>query len=372
MNMQLETFKLERYFARYEFAVRHMLCASDCESMSIQELLSLEPEASASLGKVWLGYTEPSGAPTLREAIRPLYKTVEAGEILVHSGAEEAIFLFMHAALRPGDHIVVHSPCYQSLEAVATSIGCEVTHWKAREERGWSLDVDELSGLLRENTKVVVINTPHNPTGFLMSKADLRRICQITDEKGITLFSDEVYRGAEYDPKDRLSAACDLSRNAVSLGVMSKTYGLPGLRIGWIATHNKDVLSKMERLKDYTTICNSAPSEFLAELALRHGDSIAARNVGIIKHNLDLLDGFFERHSDRFQWVRPRAGPIAYPRLIDGNVDKFCEGLVNATGVLLLPGSVYDDEGGHFRIGFGRKNMPRALGRLEEHIDEEG
>jgi aspartate/methionine/tyrosine aminotransferase len=218
---------------------------------------------------------------------------------------------------------------------------------------------------------VVVINTPHNPTGYLMAKGDLRRICRLAEEKGITLFSDEVYRGTEYDPKDRLQPACDLSRTAVSLGVMSKTYGLPGLRIGWIATHDGEMRAKMERLKDYTTICNSAPSEFLAELALRHGDSIAARNLDIIKHNLELLDGFFERHSDRFQWVRPRAGPIAYPRLLDGDVDKFCDRLVNATGVLLLPGSVYDDTEGHFRIGFGRKNMPRALGRLEEHIDEE-
>ena len=154
--------------------------------------------------------------------------------------------------------------------------------------------------------------------------------------------------------------------HAISLGVTSKTYGLAGLRIGWIATHNAEVYGRMAALKDYTTICNSAPSEFLAELALRHREQLAARNLDIITNNLALLDAFFTRHADRFAWQPPEAGPIAFPRLIGEDVEAFCDALVREASVLLLPGTMYGHPGNHFRIGFGRQNLPQALARLEE------
>jgi aspartate/methionine/tyrosine aminotransferase len=196
-------------------------------------------------------------------------------------------------------------------------------------------------------------------------------------ERGLYLFSDEVYRECEYRPEDRLPAGCDLGAHAVSLGVTSKTYGLAGLRIGWIATHNAELYRRMAALKDYTTICNSAPSEFLAELALRHRVSLAARNRTIIQRNLALLDAFFARHADRFAWQRPDAGPIAFPKLLEAQpggepVEAFCDALVRGASVLLLPGTLYGHPGNHFRIGFGRANLPRALERLERYLGESG
>jgi aspartate/methionine/tyrosine aminotransferase len=186
------------------------------------------------------------------------------------------------------------------------------------------------------------------------------------------VFSDEVYRESEYDPALRLPAGCDQGPHAVSLGVTSKTYGLAGLRIGWIATQNAEIYGRMAAIKDYTTICNSAPSEFLAELALRHRAALAARNVDIMKTNLDLLDGLFARHPDLFSWVRPRAGAIAFPKLLEGDVGEFCDSLVRQAGVLLLPGSVYGDAGNHFRLGFGRRNVPQAVERLEDFLVKRG
>jgi aspartate/methionine/tyrosine aminotransferase len=366
--MQLAPFKLERCFAQHEFTAKYLLCSSDCESLAIQDLLALEPGADDTFQKHWLGYTESPGAPTLRQEICRLYTTIHPHQVLVSSGAEEAIFLFMHAALEPGDHIVVHSPCYQSLAEIARAIGCDVTFWQAHEHNGWTLDPDDLKRTLRPNTRVVVVNTPHNPTGCLMSPEDFRQVNQIVEEKSILLFSDEVYRESEYELTDRLPAACDINPHAVSLGVMSKTYGLPGLRIGWIATHDAELYAKMTRLKDYTTICSSAPSEFLAELALRHRQKLAKGSVDTITHNLMILDDFFVRHDDQFAWVRPRAGPIAFPRLLGEDVDSFCHELVTRVGVLLLPGMVYDDKGNHFRIGFGRKNLPEAVARLEDFL----
>ncbi len=366
--MQLPPFKLERYFARYEFAVRHLLCSSDCESVTVKDLLSLEAGAGEALEHLWLGYTESQGAPALRQAISRLYDAIGPDQVLVHSGAEEAIFLFMHAALSPGDHLIVHWPCYQSLYDVARSIGCEVTFWQAREDRGWALDLDDLMGHIRPATRAVIINTPHNPTGWLMPRDEFGRLNRMLEQRDILLFSDEVYRESEYSADDRLPAACDLSERSVSLGVMSKTYGLPGLRIGWVATRHAGIADRMAALKDYTTICNSGPSEFLAEIALRHRDRLIQRNMDVISTNLQILDDFFQRHSSTFAWVRPKAGPIAFVRLNGSQVDSFCHELVHKKGVLLLPGDLYGDGGNHFRIGFGRQGMPAALAALEQFV----
>ena len=369
--MNLPPFKLERFFAKYEFNTEYLLCSSDCESMSIAELLALDGDpasAAERFQQVWLGYTESQGSPALRAEICKLYETIEPEEILVHAGAEEAIFLFMFAAFKEYDHVIVHWPAYQSLTEVARAAGCDVSPWRAREDDGWSLDLDELRHLMRTNTKAIIINTPHNPTGYLMSRADYEALHNFAKGNKLLLFSDEVYRESEYDPVARLPAACDLGDHAVSLGVTSKTYGLAGLRIGWIATKNKKIYEKMASLKDYTTICNSAPSEFLAEVGMRNRHKLIERNLSIIRHNLAIVDDLFVRRADVFSWVRPQAGSMGFPRYLDGNVDRFCDELVKRAGVLLMPGSVYDDSRNHFRLGLGRKNLPQAVARMEEFL----
>ena len=368
--MQLPEFKLERYFAKYEFTTEYLLCSSDCEAMSIADLLAFEPEATEKFQRVWLGYTDSQGNYDLRKEICKLYESINPEEVLVHTGAGEAIFLFMQAILEPSDHVIVHFPGYQSLSEVARGIGCEISLWVAREENNWTLDLDDLRKLLRNNTKLIVLNTPHNPTGFLMSQTDFMSVQQFAAENNLLIFSDEVYRESEYDPSTRLPAACDGDEFNISLGVTSKTYGLAGLRIGWIATKNKRVYKSMAALKDYTTICNSAPSEFLAEIAIRNHRKLAERNLLIIKDNLSVLDGFIQGHSEQFSWTRPRAGSMAFPRYLAGNVESFCDELVRKAGVLLLPGTVYDDHANHFRLGIGRKNLPQAISRLNEFLDK--
>ena len=370
--MNLPPFKLERYFAKYEFNTEFLLCASDCESMSIAELLAFEEGAAEKFQQVWLGYTESQGSPALRAEICNVYETIQPENILVHTGAEEAIFLFMFAAFKEYDHVIVHSPAYQSLADVARAAGCDVSPWRAREENGWSLDLDELRHLMRTNTKGIIINTPHNPTGYLLSRADYEAVHKFAKANKLLLFSDEVYRESEYDPAARLPAACDLGDYAVSLGVTSKTYGLAGLRIGWIATKNKKIYEKMASLKDYTTICNSAPSEFLAEVAMRNRHKLVERNLGIIKNNLSVMDEFFARRADLFSWVRPQGGSMAFPRLLKGNIEDFCDRLVKKAGVLLLPGSIYDDSRNHFRLGLGRINLPQAVEKVERYLNEIG
>jgi aspartate/methionine/tyrosine aminotransferase len=366
--MTLPPFKLERYFAQYEFNTEFLLCSSDCEAMSIADLLALEPGAGEKFQSTWLGYTESQGNPALRKEICNLYTSIQPENILVHTGAEEAIYLFMHAMLKDNDHVIVHSPHYQSLSEVAKGIGCQVSPWLAREENGWALDLDELRHLMRTTTKAVIVNTPHNPTGYLMSRADFDELNKFIQEKKLLLFCDEVYRESEYDPASRLPAGCDYGEHAVSLGVTSKTYGLAGLRIGWIATKNKKIYEKMASLKDYTTICNSAPSEFLAEVALRNRQKLIDRNLGIIQSNLTVVDALFTHYSSLFTWVRPKAGSMGFPKLLKGDVEDFCDDLVKKSGVLLLPGTMYDDSRNHFRLGLGRKNLPQAVERLDYYL----
>lgn len=368
--MRLSSFRLERYFAKHEFSAPYLLCSSDCESMKLRDLLALEPDATERFSSLWLGYTESLGDPGLRHAITTLYERIATDQVLVHAGAEEAIFNFMNVAISCGDHVIVHAPYYQSLGEVARSIGAEVSEWQGDTAHAWELDIEDFKALLTPRTKVVVVNFPHNPTGFLPRLEFVQELSELSERHGFIIFSDEVYRGLELDPADRLPALADMNNRAVSLGVMSKTFGLAGLRIGWIATRNDRLFSELAAFKDYTTICNSAPSEFLATLALRKADVIVERNLQVIRKNLDLLDAFFGFHPDLFNWYRPKAGSVAFPTLLKGTVHKFCTDLVNKAGVLLLPGTLYSKGLNSFRVGFGRKNVPEALQRFEEHLRE--
>lgn len=368
--MKIEPFKLERYYDKYEFKTKYMLSSSDCEAMTIADLLAFEPDAAEKFQRHWLGYTESPGSAELRQEIARSYQQIEPENVLVHSGSEEPIFSFINVAFNPGDHVIIHYPCYLSVYEVAKAVGCEITRWEGSEADNWELDLEFLRRNIRSNTKAVMINCPHNPTGYLMSREKLQAIVEIARENNLLLFSDEVYRGLEYNGGETLPAACDLYENAVSLGGTAKAMGLPGLRIGWIATRNVEIFKAMAAYKDYLTICNSAPSEFLTIIALRHHKVIIQRNVEIVEANLKLLNPFFERYSSLFSWATPRACSTAFPRLkANVEADKFCVDLIDQKSVLLLPSTCYDYGNKHFRLGFGRKNLPEVLPIFEEFVN---
>ncbi|HEX6619643.1 MAG TPA: aminotransferase class I/II-fold pyridoxal phosphate-dependent enzyme [Solirubrobacteraceae bacterium] len=365
--MSIRPFALERYFAEHEFSAELLLCSSDVEAYTLHELLALADEETRALWDgLTLGYTETAGHPLLRAEIAALYPGLEADDVLVFAGAQEAIFAFAQAALGEGDHAVVVTPAYQSLHEVARAAGAEVSTVELEHDRGWWLDLDEVRRAVRDDTSAIVVNFPHNPTGAHIDRATLDELVAIAEEAGAHLFSDEVYRWLEHPPAQLLPGAAERSARALSLGVMSKTFALPGLRIGWLACRDRELLQRIAAIKDYTTICSSAPSELLALIALRRRDEVVARSRAIVDANLPLLDDFFARWEGVIEWVRPRGATIGFPRLVaDVAVDDFARELVSEEGVLLLPGSIYEHPGNHFRIGFGRRNMPEALARLE-------
>jgi aspartate/methionine/tyrosine aminotransferase len=368
--MRIPDFELERYFARWEFAVEHLLCASDVEAYPMGELLALaDDETRALWDGLTLGYTESTGHPLLRREIAALYGGLEPDDVLVFAGAEEGIFCIVNMLLGPGDHTVVTWPGYQSLYEIARAAGADVTLHELREDAGWGLDLDLLRQQVTPATRVIVVNAPHNPTGMLPDRATFDGLVAIAEEAGAYLLMDEVYRFLEFDEVDRLPAGADATARGISLGVMSKSFAMAGLRIGWLATRDRELLERCASFKDYTTICASAPSEILALVGLRARETVLDRSRAIVGANLERLDAFFEAWADRFTWVRPRAGSVGFPRLtVPGiRIDDWAAGLVDAEGVLLLPGSRFGYGGNHFRLGFGRTDLPEALGRLEAH-----
>ncbi len=368
--MRIADFELERYFARWEFAARHLLCASDVESWPMGELLDLADDEAAALWRdLRLGYAEAPGHPLLRREIAGLYDTTDPDDVLVVSGAEEGIFALVNVLLGPGDHAIVTWPGYQSLYEVARACGADVTLHELREADGWAIGPEALRRQVTPRTRLIVINAPHNPTGMLPDRATFEAVVMLAAEAGAYLLVDEVYRYLEVDEADRLPAGADAGRRVVSLGVMSKSFAMAGLRIGWLASRDRDLLARVAAFKDYTTICAAAPSEILALIGLRARGRVLARSRSIVAANLARLDELFERWPGVLSWVRPRGGSIGFPRLGTGlDVDEFAAELVRAEGVLLLPGSSFGHAGNHFRIGFGRTDLPEAVAGLERHL----
>ncbi|MDA0637840.1 pyridoxal phosphate-dependent aminotransferase [Nonomuraea sp. MCN248] len=368
----LPDFRLETYFSRWEFTARHHLTASDAQTMTLSELLALaDDEDRHAFENLPLSYTETFGDPALRQAIAATYAHADPDDVLCFAGAEEALYLASHVLLGPDDHAVVLTPNYQSAETVPLSL-CEVTGVALDPDRDWALDLDEVAAAIRPDTRVVSVNFPHNPTGKVIDAADFTALVNLCDERGIHLFSDEVYRGLERDPARTLPQAADLSERALSLNVTSKALGLPGLRIGWIVCRDRDLLSRLERAKHYTTICNSAPSEVLARIALKARETILDRNRALIAHNLPMFDAFFAEFADHFEWRAPDGGCVSYPRYLGADgVETFCADLVREAGVLLLPASIYRSDltptpTDRFRIGIGRRGAEEGLAAFAE------
>jgi aspartate/methionine/tyrosine aminotransferase len=367
LDAPIQPFKLERFFAEWEFNTEYLLCSSDVEGYAMRELLLLaDDETRALWDDLSLGYTESPGHPLLRREIARGYSTIGDEQVIVFNSGEEPIYIAMRALLREGDHAIVTWPGYQSHYEVARSIGADVTFLPLRlmGER-WMIDLTELNSALRHNTKLIVTNFPHNPTGALPTKDEWKELIDFIKKANLFWLSDEVYRGLEFDATDRLSNAADEVDRAISVGAMSKTFALAGLRIGWIASKDDAIRSSMQRYKDYTTICNSAPSEILALIALRAKEKVIERSVNIVKSNLALANEFFKRHEEMFKWVAPTAGSIGFPKLLRGDVEKFAAELIRAENTLLMPAGVYDYPHNHFRLGLGRKNFSQALARLE-------
>jgi len=362
-------FLLERYFARFEFTTRFLLASSDCEALTLGELLALADDHDrAAWDGLKLAYTESPGLLELRERIAAGYPGLTADDV-VTAVPEEAIYLLGRAVIRPGDRVIVTLPGYQSLYEIASAVGAHVERWTPEETgSGWWFDPGRLESLAKGGASAIVVNFPHNPTGALPSPAEWARVVATAERAGALLVSDEMYRGLEYDEGRRLTPAAVAAQRGVSIAGLSKAYGLPGLRVGWLATRDGAALEAVQAYKDYTTICGSAPSERLAVVALKNAERLVGRCRAIVAANRPLLEAFLSRQQERFSWQPPLAGPIALARFHPGDASAFCEQLALSAGVMLLPSSVFEWGDSHVRFGFGRTSLPEAIAALERYL----
>ena len=370
----LPEFRLETYLGKWEFGARYHMTASDAQSITIRDVLALAgPGAVDRFLDEPLSYTQPYGAQDLREAIAATYDTAAPEDVLCFAGAEEGLYAFYRVLLDASAHAIVVTPNYQSAESVPMSI-CDVTGVPLEADHNWTLDIDRVAAAIRPNTRVISVNFPHNPTGKILERDRFDTLVDLCRRHGIWLFSDEVYRLIERDPAIRLPQAFDAYERGVSLNVMSKAYGLPGLRIGWIACRDRDLLECMVRYTHYLSICNSGPSERLAVAALRGADVILDRTRAIARAGLAKTQAFLSEFPHLFESYVPDGGIVIYPRYkgADG-VEAFARRLVEEAGVVVLPPSVYASAltatpTDRFRMGYGRNHIDEGLAAVRAHL----
>src|SRR5262249_3749874 len=362
-----ETFALERWMTAWETKTPYDIAESGIYPQTARDLLEYEPQEERArildrLLDLRLGYSEAPGPIELRAAIAATYENTGPEEILVTTGAIEANFLLFNTLLEPGDHVVAVYPAYQQLYSVPRAIGCDVSLWKLREENGFRYDLEELERLVTPRTRLIVLNTPHNPTGAMLSRADLERVGAIASSAGARFLSAEAYRWLEIPGGEPLAPPMrDFVPSAVSVGTLSKPFGLPGLRIGWFAGP-ADLVVKCWGTRDYVSLSPGKLNDALAVLALKHRSRIVERTRAIVLRNLETARAWFAEHSELVSWTEPRGGLLALMRYsLDIPSLDLSNLLAEKYGVMLAPGSAFGVEH-RLRIGIGQEPTTFAEG----------
>jgi aspartate/methionine/tyrosine aminotransferase len=372
--MKITPFSTELFFAQYEFSTPYQLCNSDCETISVAELLQMAEVPMDQLGQLSLGYTETYGHPDLRKAIAESYLSVSPDDVVMLATPIEGIYLTARALLNPGDEVIVLSPAYDALINMFEHIvGADcIQKWKFVPGEGrWELDFDELTDLISPRTKMLVINFPHNPTGFMPTQEQFLQLVEIVERNDLHLFCDEMYFDLVHSGTTAIDSAADVTKKAVVLSGLSKTYGLPGLRTGWLIIKNEQIREEIVNWKFYTSICASAPSEFLALVAWKVRDQLRERSIAQIEHNLKLAEDFFQRWPDLFTWRRPMAASVALVGMNVPSVTAFSTKMAEEAGVLIHPATTLDYDDQHTRMGFGRAAFGTALEKFEEYLNSQ-
>ena len=395
--MQIAPFKLEQYFAKHEFTAKYMLSSSDCDGFPMEHILQ---QATSEELELWnnltLGYTEGLGSPFLREAICRFYSNAKPENVLVASPGELS-FILMNVLMsgKEKSHAVVVSPAYQSLYQVLESLNCDISYWKPHEadssaacgsacgERGecsaaWNYDVADLKRLVREDTRLIVINFPHNPTGAYLTPGQLNEIVEIARSCGAYLYSDEMYRELIIkDGVEALPPVSDIYEKGISLWGTAKSFGMAGLRTGWFVSQDRELLKKIHSFKDYLSICSSAPSEVLTTIALNHAERFIGPNIEKIKENVAFFKEAVEAGKLPFveAFAEPVAGSVAFVEINPSKAAylldfeprtalEFSDAIVEKYGIMTIPATMFETDGNYLRIGFGRENFKEVLEKL--------
>ncbi|PNS21840.1 hypothetical protein CAC42_438 [Sphaceloma murrayae] len=370
--VQIEPFHVEQWMDEYETIAKYNIAETCCASISVNDLCQLsdsKPDSIIDLSTA-LTYGEIRGSSALRNNLSRLYSSkvgtpLPPDNILIQPGAISANFLVFNALVGPGDHVICHYPTYQALYDVPKSLGAEVDLWKANPDNDWKLDVDQLEKLLKPNSKLLVLNNPQNPTGAVIPKSQLERIIALAEERKLIILSDEVYRPLFHgitpmDPEFPSSILSMGYKRTIATGSLSKAYSLAGIRCGWIAARDRDLIEEIAKARDYTTISVSTLDQQVAAFALSQETihNLLSRNIQLAKTNIELLEKFIIKHDEFCSWTKPVAGTTAFVKFTrDGRpVDavELCKRLMEKTGVMLVPGDrAFGNEfKGYVRVGY--------------------
>jgi aspartate/methionine/tyrosine aminotransferase len=366
--MQLKPFLLDAWLDRHEHGIEFNLASSEGPRWSVNEMLDLgsEEQRHRFLNHK-LGYSRPAGADSLREAIAEM-QDVPVEAVQVTTGASEALVAMMWLAAEPGANVIVPLPGFTSFSALPQSLGLDTRFYHVRRENDFRVDLAEIRRLTDAKTKLILINSPHNPTGAVMNDAEMEELHAFAAERGIQLVSDEVYHPIYHGPKSTSAARLP---HATVIHDLSKAFAIAGVRTGWMIEHDAKRRQQYWTARAYFSISNSTTGEMLAEIAIRRRDAVLQRTQEVATRNLQILDRFMAEHRDVLGWVRPQGGMTAFPWLRSGeDARPFCQAAAER-GVLLAPGDCFDVPS-HFRLGFTAvdEDLPKALDRLGEMVQQ--
>lgn len=357
--MKIEDFALERWLTRHELHVKYDIAESGILPLKLNDLLAFESaeDRAASLERLLnlpLGYSEAVGTRKLRGMIAATYPNIDPDNILVTTGAIEANFLLFNVLLDAGDHVVATYPAYQQLYSVPRAIGCNVSLWKVTPENDFCYDLNALQALITPKTRLIVVNTPHNPTGAMLSEHELRQVYALAESVGAMVLCDEAYRWLAIPGGENFAPPiCTLGKHGISVGTISKPFGLPGLRLGWMVAP-KDIIAKCWAMRDYVSLSPGKLNDAIAILAFKHREKIIERNTAIIRANLNAANAWVAQQADILAWKPPRGGLLALLKYqLDMPSLELADKLATEYSVMLAPGSSFGYEN-YLRIGVGQ------------------
>ncbi len=332
------------------------------QALTGQDILKIDPT-------FLLDYCSGVGQPELRDVLRSeLYPSLDPANLITTAGGKEGIFICMHALLEKGDHVISFTPTFEPLIKIAQDVGCEVQLLPLEEKEGWTLDMDKFEASINDATKMVIINFPHNPTGALIDQDTLNRIVALCRKHDVWLFSDEVFRGLEHDPSTRLTAVAEVYEKGISIGVLSKSHGVAGIRVGWVACQNHAFLKRALGVKGYLSVCNGKLSEIIAVPLIENSQLIFENHRLLLVKNLTILEGLKATYS-QFKFHPPKAGCTVFAK-VDEPAEVFAEKLVARKNLLVIPGPAFVTNENGFRLGFSYHDYETRLKGLKELLDE--
>jgi aspartate/methionine/tyrosine aminotransferase len=371
--MKIALHEIEPWLIQYQFA-RYNLAESGMANLTLGQLLEATGSPVSDLLKLSFDNTDTRGTLALRQAVAELYGGVDPESVLVTTGTSEGLFLYYQVRYTPGANVVVPTPAFQSLPEVPRYLGYEVRSLQLRPEQGFRLDLAELERLVDERTRIIVLNTPHNPTGMLPTAEEVAAVRRIAARVGAEVLADEHYRFVPYEGDHLLPSLYTPEGGVVAVGSMIKCLGCVGLRVGWLLGP-RELLDGCRDLKDYTTHTLCSINDHLATQVLRNWRPLMKGFRQWVVQNVSRFGAFVKQHEELLGWVAPQAGIVAFPYLKDRSISTahFCRRLVETQEVFVLPGETFEMPG-HFRIGFGLPpdTFEAALERWSRFIEARG